>query len=81
MIKDKLVSASVLSYPMGDEGYFVLDTIDFAMGGVLSQMQQGDEKSNNIAVLLNCYRVCTLWNNLDNICMEDTLSSELITLP
>ena len=44
IINDKLVSASVLSYPMWDEGYFVLDTIDFAMGAVLSQMQQGDER-------------------------------------
>ena len=46
IIKEKLVSAPVLSYPMGDEGDFVLDTdaSDFAMGAVLSQMQQGEER-------------------------------------
>ena len=34
IITEKLVSAPVLSYPMGDEGGFVLDTdaSDFAMG-------------------------------------------------
>ena len=43
---EKLVSAPVFSYPMGDEGDFVLntDTSDFAMGAVLSQMQQGEER-------------------------------------
>ena len=41
------MSAPVLSYPMRDGGKFTLDTdaSDFAMGAVLSQEQNGEEKA------------------------------------
>ena len=40
------MSAPVLSYPMRDGGKFTLDTdaSDFAMGAVLSQEQNGEER-------------------------------------
>ena len=46
LLKEKLVSAPVLSYPMRDGGNFTLDTdaSDFAMGAVLSQEQNGEER-------------------------------------
>ena len=46
LLKEKLVSAPVLSYPVRDGGKFTLDidASDFAMGAVLSQEQNGEER-------------------------------------
>ncbi|CAG2224863.1 Retrovirus-related Pol polyprotein from transposon 297 [Mytilus edulis] len=45
VLKEKLISAPILSYPIGD-GEFILDTdaSGHAIGAVLSQVQDGEEK-------------------------------------
>ena len=45
-LKSKLTTAPVLSYPMPEEGLFVLDTdaSNRSIGAVLSQEQQGEER-------------------------------------
>ena len=46
LLKEKLVAAPVLSYPMREWGKFTLDTdaSDFAMGAVLSQVQNAEDR-------------------------------------